>query len=221
MLSNDPPFVSLPSAAKGTDVSEQPSVDFPIRCPVFEATGSCRIGVKCRFLGGHAHKAEDGTVSLVEDEEKKKVTLAANTELNFVSPTTLKLLRSKKVGIYLPYVLEVGNKTTQFPTPVSDRYLQELKATAENLDSKEDDHGVSIGTEGVTPDGDGTPSIEEPSNSEPLRHRPVSSASSSVVPPPAPTKWSSDEAAAQADLADVPFRFSEKKRLHWSDKTCT
>lgn len=102
MLSNEPPFVLLPGAAKGTDASEQPSVEFPIRCPVFETTGSCRIGLKCRFLGGHARKAEDGTVSLVEDEAKKEATLIANTELNFVSPTTLKLLRSKKVRIYPP-----------------------------------------------------------------------------------------------------------------------
>jgi tRNA-dihydrouridine synthase 3 len=102
-LRDEPPFVSLPNA---TDESEQPSVDFPIRCPIFEATGSCRIGLKCRFLGGHARRAEDGTVSLVEDEEKKKATLAANTELNFVSPATLKLLRSKKVDPYLPYTSE-------------------------------------------------------------------------------------------------------------------
>jgi hypothetical protein len=47
-------------------------------------------------------KAEDGTVSLVEDEEKKRVTSTANTELNFVSPLTLKLLRSKKVHLYFP-----------------------------------------------------------------------------------------------------------------------
>ena len=217
--------MSRPNATKGTDASEQPSVDFPIRCPVFEATGSCRIGLKCRFLGGHARKAEDGTVSSVEDKGKKEVTFTANTELNFVSPTTLKLLRTKKVGIYLPYVLEVCNKTTQFPTPVSDGYLQELKAMAGDLDSKEDDHGAPIGTEGVasgsTPDADGTSSIEKPSNSEPLRYHAVSSASSSVVLPPAPTKWPSDEAAAQADLPDVPFRFLEKNRLHWSDKTCT
>lgn len=45
------------------------------------------------------HKAEDGTVSLVEDEERKNVALTANTELNFVSPTTLKLLRTKKVRL--------------------------------------------------------------------------------------------------------------------------
>ncbi len=87
MLSNEPPFVALPSAAaKGIEEeSEQPfeseSVDFPTRCPPFETTGSCRIGLKCRFLGGHMRRAEDGTVALVEDEEKKRTTLTANTEL--------------------------------------------------------------------------------------------------------------------------------------------
>jgi len=104
-LSNEPPFVALPSTAKGIEEeSEEPleseSVDFPTRCPPFETTGSCRLGLKCRFLGGHMRKAEDGTVSLVEDEEKKKATLTANTELNFVSPSTLKLLRAKKVDLY-------------------------------------------------------------------------------------------------------------------------
>ena len=114
MLSSEPPFVALPSAAKGTEESEEPSVDdFPTRCPMFEATGTCRIGLKCRFLGGHMHKAEDGTVSVVEDEDRKRVALAANTELNFVSPTTLKLLRTKKVNLHFsPLVLEVCNEAT-------------------------------------------------------------------------------------------------------------
>jgi tRNA-dihydrouridine synthase 3 len=101
MLSNEAPFVSLPGASTGgtSDSEQPPSVNFPIRCPIFEATGTCRIGLKCRFLGGHARKAEDGTVSSVEDE-KKNATLTANTELNFVSPTTLKLLRAKKVDTF-------------------------------------------------------------------------------------------------------------------------
>ena len=103
MLSNEPPFVGLPDTANGIkEESEEPfeseSVDFLTRCPPFETTGSCRIGLKCRFLGGHMRKAEDGTVSLVEDEEKKRATLT--TELNFVSPSTLKLLRTKKVDLY-------------------------------------------------------------------------------------------------------------------------
>lgn len=99
--------MALPSAAKGVEEeSEEPIesevVDFPTRCPPFETTGSCRIGLKCRFLGGHMRKDEDGKVSLVEDEEKKRATLTANTELNFVSPLTLKLLRTKKVDLYFP-----------------------------------------------------------------------------------------------------------------------
>jgi hypothetical protein len=88
---------------------------------------------------------------------------------------------------------------------------------------------MSVETKGValvaTPDADGTSIIKEMPTSEPIQPHSVSvpSASAGVVAvtPPAPTKWSSDEAAAQADLPDVPFRFSEKKRLHWSDKTCT
>lgn len=106
MLNNEPPFVALPSAAKGIEEeSEEPfesESEFATRCPPFETTGYCRIGVKCRFLGGHMRKAEDGTVSLVEDEEKKRAALAANTELNFISLPTLKLLRTKKVGLYFP-----------------------------------------------------------------------------------------------------------------------
>jgi hypothetical protein len=88
---------------------------------------------------------------------------------------------------------------------------------------------MSVEMEGValvpTPDADGTSIIKEPRTSKPIQpySASVPSAPSGVVTitPPAPTKWSSDEAIAQADLPDVPFRFSEKKRLHWSDKTCT
>jgi tRNA-dihydrouridine synthase 3 len=83
-------------------VTKKSSVDFTTRCPVFEAMGTCRLGLKCRFLGGHVRKAEDGTIVLVEDEEKKGLTLTANTELNFISPTAMKLLRTKKVGPIFP-----------------------------------------------------------------------------------------------------------------------
>jgi Zinc finger C-x8-C-x5-C-x3-H type (and similar) len=98
-LRNEPPFVSLPDEA---EVTKEPSVDFTTRCPVFEATGTCRLGLKCRFLGGHVRKTEDGTVVLVENEEKKRLTLTANSELNFISPTALKLLRTKRVGPVSP-----------------------------------------------------------------------------------------------------------------------
>jgi hypothetical protein len=77
----------------------------------------------------------------------------------------------------------------------------------------------------ATTDADGTSMIKKSPTSEPIEPHsasvPSAPSGAVAVTPPAPTKWSSDEAAAQADLPDVPFRFSEKKRLLWSDKTCT
>lgn len=92
-----PPFVKTPPDAGIPGETDDPAVKLKTRCPVFEATGACRLGYKCRFLGGHIHKAEDGTVTVVEDEEKKKRLLSSTTELNFMSWNTTKLLRSKKV----------------------------------------------------------------------------------------------------------------------------
>jgi len=61
-------------------------------------------------------EAEDGTVSSLEDEEKKRASLTANTELNFVSPSTLKLLRAKKVDFYfLPLYSKCEMKQRSFP----------------------------------------------------------------------------------------------------------
>jgi tRNA-dihydrouridine synthase 3 len=112
----------------------------------------------------------------------------------------------------------------QCPTPVSDDYLRSLKVAGGNQDGKEDSYDVSVETEGAalvaTSDAGVPPGIKEPPTSEPIRPHSVSVPSGTVVARPAPTKWSSDEAVAQADLPDVPLRFQEKKRLHWSDKTC-
>jgi hypothetical protein len=83
---------------------------------------------------------------------------------------------------------------------------------------------MSVETEGValaTPDAGGTSLIKEPPTSEPMQPHSASVPSVPSGVPPAPTKWSPDETIAQADFPDVPFRFSEKKRLRWSDKTCT
>ena len=42
----------------------------------------------------------------------------------------------------------------------------------------------------------------------------------SAAAKPIPTKLSPDEVHAQTDLPDVTFRFSEKRRLNWSNETC-
>ena len=116
-----------------------------------------------------------------------------------------------------------ANDIMQFPTPVSDGYLQGLKTSVGDHHGKGDDRNVPAEVEGVeaTPGGGASLSIKGPSTSNPTASHSVSSAPSGTVAQPTPVKWSSDEAAAQADLPDVPVRFSEKRRLHWSDKTCT
>ena len=223
MLSHEPPFVSLPSAgASETERSEESSVDSTTRCPVFDATGSCRLGLKCRFLGGHVRNAEDGTVASIEDEDKKALTLTANTELNFVSPVTLKLLRTKKVEFVSRTYMEVFNEATQFPTPVSDQYLQELKAMALEREAKENHLDISTEAEIATIVTANPDVVAEESNISDSALPPlVPVALPGVATEPAPKlSLDEDEAHAQADLPDVPFRFSEKKRLNWSNKIC-
>jgi tRNA-dihydrouridine synthase 3 len=75
-----------------------PSIDLNARCPIFEETGDCRHGFKCRFLGAHVRKSDDGKLELVKDEDKVARTKIETTELNYLSLDALKLIRGKKVG---------------------------------------------------------------------------------------------------------------------------
>lgn len=95
-FSDAAPFVSL---AEDTDMSEGdgPPFDPRTHCPVFDATGECRYGLKCRFLGGHARLDESGQTILVVDEEKKAVAATTQTELNTIDGDILKRIRTKKV----------------------------------------------------------------------------------------------------------------------------
>jgi tRNA-dihydrouridine synthase 3 len=87
------------------------SIDFTTTCPVFQETGECRHGLKCRFLGGHADQitTEDGSAStsikLKVDEDLKAVTVLSSKELNFSGPENLALLRKKKVSPFSPWIL--------------------------------------------------------------------------------------------------------------------
>ncbi|KAI0923022.1 tRNA-dihydrouridine synthase 3 [Taiwanofungus camphoratus] len=114
-LSDSPPFVGIPSSDDSEMTDEKNhSVDFSTKCPVFERTGECKHGLKCRFLGGHVREGENGTLELFTDEEKKAHAAATETELNFIDPTTLKLIRTKK-----------------YPHPITDAYLKELQAVGD------------------------------------------------------------------------------------------
>jgi len=136
----------------------------------------------------------------------------------------LKLLMTKKVEFIPQTYVEVCNETMQYPIPVSDGYLQELKAATEEREGKENRLDFSAEGECATTitadlDVEPEPSIEESNMSDSVRPHSVSAAPPGVATEPAPTKLSPDEAHAQADLPDVPFRFSEKRRLNWSNKT--
>ncbi|KAF7800240.1 hypothetical protein EIP86_011487 [Pleurotus ostreatoroseus] len=73
------------------------SIDPLAKCPAYETIGECKHGLKCRFLGGHVRKSEDGQYHLTVDEELKTRAAVSETEVNFVGQDTLKLIRTKKL----------------------------------------------------------------------------------------------------------------------------
>lgn len=76
---------------------DQPQFDETVRCPAYDAAGECKHGLKCRFLGAHCTRNEDGNVALLVDDEKKAIAASTETELNFVDADILKEIRTKKV----------------------------------------------------------------------------------------------------------------------------
>ncbi|KAH9941524.1 hypothetical protein B0H21DRAFT_710495 [Amylocystis lapponica] len=78
-----------------------PTIRFSTTCPVYERTGECKHGYKCRFLGGHVRKSDDSTLELIADQDKVAHGAVSETELNFIDPNTLKLLRTKSTLAHL------------------------------------------------------------------------------------------------------------------------
>ena len=70
-------------------------------CPVFRERGECRHGFKCRFLGGHVKKGEDGTLQLLKDEARITASTDTAVERNFLPGEALKQLRTKKVSTFV------------------------------------------------------------------------------------------------------------------------
>ncbi|KAH9937802.1 zinc finger dihydrouridine synthase [Epithele typhae] len=112
-LSNEPPFVRLPDVDMVENGTATSSLDTTTTCPVFQRTGECKHGLKCRFLGNHVRKLENGELELRVDEEKRAHVAAAEPEQNFIDSETLRKIRTKK-----------------YPHPISDAYLEELKNAA-------------------------------------------------------------------------------------------
>ncbi|KAG8911867.1 tRNA-dihydrouridine synthase 3, partial [Tulasnella sp. 417] len=136
-LFSTPPFVTQPEPT--TIVEGAPaSVDTNTTCPVFAETGHCRQGFKCRFLGSHVTLAtpaiaggstqnEDGSsttsgeMTLVVDEEKRRLMEDKTREGNIMPMNKVKDIRSRK-----------------YPTPITEAYLEELNRQADQPDGPED-----------------------------------------------------------------------------------
>ncbi|KAJ7594364.1 zinc finger dihydrouridine synthase [Mycena floridula] len=108
-ISNVAPFISAVETVPS--IPEVPSLDLSTKCPVFAELGECKYGFKCRFLGDHVKRDDsDGSLVVIQDEDAKSRAAVSMAELNFISPDTQKLLRSKK-----------------YKFPVADAYLKEVQ----------------------------------------------------------------------------------------------
>lgn len=201
-LSSEPPFC-LAEATLNDELSTglDGSLDIMTTCPVFEETGACRHGYKCRFLGGHATRGEDGSISLLLDGERQARSAVTAAELNTLESSTLKLIRTKK-----------------FPRPLSDAYLREIQANPQTkLDEAEIEH-VQHGQILVSePEQDVSMHSQEDimTPTEPVPTQTIEPIPSNQPGEPERQR----EFIAQQDTPDVPLRTSEKKRLHWKGLT--
>ncbi|KIO11271.1 hypothetical protein M404DRAFT_127500 [Pisolithus tinctorius Marx 270] len=134
------PFVVVNEPSQNGTEGGESSLDFGTTCTCFDEAGECRMGFKCRFLGAHARRGDDGAVTLVVDEEKKSRVALTTTELNHVNSETLKIVRARK-----------------YPTPIADAYLQELDAVVNgggDVEEPQAQESQKAGNAGNDPVGD-------------------------------------------------------------------
>lgn len=119
-FSDTPPFVPL--TPTNPEEESSTSIDPTTICPVYHETGYCRHGLKCRFLGGHVRTdPESGDLVLLQDDEKMARTAVSSKEVNFVGGDVLKLLRSKKVCMFLERIIRGAYVFLCVVVPPSDR----------------------------------------------------------------------------------------------------
>ncbi|KIK61755.1 hypothetical protein GYMLUDRAFT_42796 [Collybiopsis luxurians FD-317 M1] len=188
-LAAKPPDLRMPSVAELLDGSESTLTI----CPVFQEFGECRYGFKCRYLSAHLQKThsgdENGSLSLIVDEGRKAHAAISAKEVNYVGAETQKLLRTKK-----------------YPFPITDAYIRELQE-ADKKEQETDAERKRL--KEVEANGNPAPVADEAQQINGhvavIQQR---TATDALLAP-----------QADADIPDVPMRFTEKKRLDWKGKT--
>ena len=85
------------------------SLDPNTTCSLFQWTGECKHGLKCRFLGSHSRTQENGELELLVDEERKARVAASETEAKPVSLRPVSLLAPYPTISDLAPLTTVGN----------------------------------------------------------------------------------------------------------------
>ncbi|KAG6877528.1 tRNA-dihydrouridine synthase 3 [Termitomyces sp. T159_Od127] len=185
---------------------EHPSVDLNTTCPIFAETGECRSVSKPPYpsieslveytdMALNADILEtdtSGNMILVKDEEKKARTAVSSQELNFIGGDVQKQLRSKK-----------------YPFPISDAYLRELQ---QQNDAETSSKPKAEGEVVVLAEPEQNMDVDAMASEKPAK-------SPSVATEELMEKRIGESSTFMSDTPDVPVRFAEKKRLHWSGKT--
>ena len=99
VLLDTSPFVAPRSFPPQNSYEEFPSIDPSTVCPYYSEHRRCKYGFKCRFLGGHIKRGEDGTLVLLRDPECEATAPATAIEKNGIEMSVLKSLRKKEVRL--------------------------------------------------------------------------------------------------------------------------
>jgi tRNA-dihydrouridine synthase 3 len=99
ILLTTPPFLAPQPLPPQHPYEEFPSIDASTACPYYGEHGRCKYGFKCRFLGGHIGRGEDGTLVLLTDPERTAAAAITAVEKNSIEMSALKSLRRKEVRV--------------------------------------------------------------------------------------------------------------------------
>ncbi|KAJ7165475.1 zinc finger dihydrouridine synthase [Mycena crocata] len=243
-LAAKPQDLTFPSVA---DVKDMPlpggtmDVDSPrtTMCPVFEETGECRYGFRCRYLSAHVRHDAAGVPELVKDEGKIAHAALASAEANRLSGHAQKLLRTKKYPFPMAKAyhqqLEAqnangnGNGAKPKPAPSANAVIFTEPDQDQDMDAPP---VAEAGSNPVVPTPDApadtavpTPDPETPAGPTPHTSAPAGQDPSATVALPTEAdgiiahRTGDAASAAAVDAPDPPPRFREQRRLDWAGKT--